>query len=63
LHGFHPLDPLISLAVIGQGRAYKLMGDTAKARTSYQDFFALWKDADPDVPILKHTKAEYTKLQ
>jgi hypothetical protein len=40
-----------------------LLGDTAKARTSYQDFFALWKDADPDIPILKEAKAEYAKLQ
>ena len=38
-------------------------GDTAKSRTAYQDFFALWKDADPDIPILKETKAEYAKLQ
>jgi hypothetical protein len=33
------------------------------ARNSYQDFFALWKDADPDIPILKKAKAEYAKLQ
>ena len=38
-------------------------GDTAKARTAYQDFLALWKDADPDLPILKEAKAEYAKLQ
>jgi hypothetical protein len=38
-------------------------GDTAKARTAYQDFLALWKDADPDIPILKEAKAEYAKLQ
>ena len=37
--------------------------DTAKARTAYQDFFALWKDADPDITILKEAKAEYAKLQ
>ena len=36
---------------------------TRKARTAYQDFFALWKDADPDIPILKEAKAEYAKLQ
>ena len=35
----------------------------AKARAAYQDFFALWKDADPDIPILKQAKAEYAKLQ
>jgi hypothetical protein len=39
-----------------------LQGDTAKARAAYQDFFALWKNADPDIPILKQAKAEYAKL-
>jgi hypothetical protein len=38
-------------------------GDSAKARTAYQDFFTLWKDADPDIPILIAAKAEYAKLQ
>jgi hypothetical protein len=38
-----------------------LSGDSAKAKTAYQDFFALWKTADPDVPILKEAKAEYAK--
>ena len=38
-------------------------GDTAKARKFYQDFLTLWKDADPDIPILKQAKAEYAKLQ
>ena len=51
-----------SLAHLGLGRARALSGDNAGARTAYQDFFALWKDADPDVPILKEAKAEYTKL-
>jgi hypothetical protein len=45
------------------GRAYVLQGDTAKAKASYQDFLTLWKDADPDIPILKQAKAEYAKLQ
>jgi eukaryotic-like serine/threonine-protein kinase len=63
LHSFHPLDPMISLAVIGQARAYRLLDDATKARTFYQDFFALWKDADPNIPILKQAKAEYAKLQ
>jgi hypothetical protein len=48
---------------LGQGRAYALTGDAAKSRTAYQDFFTLWKDADPDIPILKQAKAEYAKLQ
>jgi eukaryotic-like serine/threonine-protein kinase len=55
--------PLGALAHLQLGRAYALSGDTAKARTNYQDFFALWKDADPDIPILKEAKAEYAKLQ
>ena len=52
-----------ALAHLGLGRAYVLQGDTAKARTAYQDFLTLWKDADPDIPILKQAKAEYAKLQ
>jgi hypothetical protein len=40
-----------------------LAGDTAGARTAYQDFFALWKDADSDIPILQQAKAEYAKLK
>ena len=55
--------PLGALAHLGLGRAYTLSGDTAKSKTAYQDFFALWKDADPDIPILKEAKAEYAKLQ
>ena len=43
-------------------RALALSDDTEKARTSYQDFFALWKDADPDIPLLKQFHAEYAKL-
>jgi eukaryotic-like serine/threonine-protein kinase len=45
------------------GRAYAMAGDSAKAKTAYQDFLTLWKDADPDIPILKEAKAEYAKLQ
>jgi predicted Zn-dependent protease len=63
LHSYYPDDPLVSLAYVGQARGYQLQGDTTKARTAYQDFFALWKDADPDIPILKEAKAEYGKLQ
>jgi serine/threonine protein kinase/tetratricopeptide (TPR) repeat protein len=57
------VDPELSLAHLYLGQAYALQGDAAKARTAYQDFFALWKDADPDVPILKHAKVEYEKLK
>jgi eukaryotic-like serine/threonine-protein kinase len=52
-----------ALAHVGLARAYALAGDNAKARVAYQDFLALWKDADPDIPILKQAKAEYAKLQ
>jgi eukaryotic-like serine/threonine-protein kinase len=55
--------PLASLAHLGLARAYTLSGDTAKAKATYQDFLTLWKDADPDIPILKDAKAEYAKLQ
>jgi tetratricopeptide (TPR) repeat protein/predicted Ser/Thr protein kinase len=51
------------LAHLGLARSYVLQGDTAKARAEYQDFLALWKNADPDIPILKQAKAEYAKLQ
>ena len=60
LTGGFPLEPL---AHLGLARARAMSGDNAGARTAYQDFFALWKDADPDIPILKEAKAEYAKLQ
>jgi len=52
-----------ALAHLQLGRAYAVAGDQSKARSAYQDFFALWKDADPDIPIMKQAKAEYAKLQ
>jgi serine/threonine protein kinase/predicted Zn-dependent protease len=55
--------PIIALAHLGLARAYALQGDTAKAKAAYQDFLTLWKDADPDIPILKQAKVEYAKLQ
>jgi serine/threonine protein kinase/Flp pilus assembly protein TadD len=55
-------DVIGALARLGLARAYALQGNTAKARTQYQDFLTLWKDADPDVPVLKQAKAEYAKL-
>jgi eukaryotic-like serine/threonine-protein kinase len=61
--GVSPTSPLYSLAHLGLGRAYALQGDIAKAKLAYQDFFAAWKDADPDIPILKTAKAEYEKLK
>ena len=56
-------DPIGALAHLGLGRAYVLAGDPAKAKIAYQDFFAIWKDADPDIPIYKQAKAEYAKLK
>ena len=55
--------PIGALAHLGLARAYALQGDTAKARAAYQDFLTLWKDADPDIPILQQARAEYAKLK
>jgi eukaryotic-like serine/threonine-protein kinase len=55
--------PLGALAHLGLARAYVLQGDTAKAKTAYQNFLALWKEADPDIPILQQAKQGYAKLQ
>ena len=52
-----------SLAHLQIGRAYAMQGDTEKAKAAYKDFLTLWKDADPNIPILKEAKAEYAKLQ
>ena len=56
-------DPIGALANLGLARAYVLQGDNAKAKTAYQDFLAIWKDADPDIPIFIAAKSEYAKLQ
>jgi tetratricopeptide (TPR) repeat protein len=63
LRGVSNFDPVISLANLGLGRAYAAQGDQARGRVAYQNFLAQWKDADPDVPILREAKAEYGKLQ
>jgi len=55
-------DPVGAAARLQLGRAFALSGDTTKAKAAYQDFLTLWKDADPDMPILKQAKAEYAKL-
>jgi hypothetical protein len=55
--------PRAGLAHLGVARAYLEQGDAAKAKAAYQDFLALRKDADPDIPILKEAKARYAKLQ
>jgi serine/threonine protein kinase/tetratricopeptide (TPR) repeat protein len=55
--------PIGPLAQLGLARAYVVQGDTAKAKAAYQDFLTLWKNADPDIPVLQQAKAEYAKLQ
>ena len=55
--------PQCALSRLQLARAYALEGDSAKSRTAYQDFLALWKDADPDIPVLKEAKAEYANVQ
>ncbi len=52
-----------SLSCLGMARGYAYTGETAKARKAFQDFFELWKDADPDIPILQQAKAEYAELR
>jgi Flp pilus assembly protein TadD len=56
-------DPIGVLAYLGLARAYALQGDTAKSRAAYQHFLALWKDADPEIPVLQEAKVEYAKLR
>jgi len=56
-------EPIGALAHLQLGRAYAMHGDTTKARAAYQDFLTLWKDADPDIPILIQAKAEYAELK
>jgi eukaryotic-like serine/threonine-protein kinase len=55
-------EPIGALAYLQLGRAYVLSGEDTKARSAYQDFLSIWKDADPDVPILKEARAEYARL-
>lgn len=60
--GEDPFSPLYPLARLGLGRAYVLQGDNEKAQKAYEDFFALWKDADADLPALIEAKREFAKL-
>jgi tetratricopeptide (TPR) repeat protein len=62
-HGVVQNGSIGALAHLGLGRAYVLQGDTGKASAAYQDFLTLWKDADPDIPILVVAKSEYAKLR
>jgi hypothetical protein len=61
--GVSPMSTVWGLSQLGLARAYAMSGDTDKARAAYQDFLTLWKDADPDIPVLKQAKAEYTELK
>jgi eukaryotic-like serine/threonine-protein kinase len=63
LRNVFPSDPTMTLAHLGIARGYALAGDAGKSRAAYLDCFALWKDADPEIPILKQAKAEFAKLQ
>jgi tetratricopeptide (TPR) repeat protein len=63
LKSYIGVDPLVPLSHLGLARAYALQGDKANSRVAYQDFFGLWKDADPDIPLLHQAKAEYAKVQ
>jgi tetratricopeptide (TPR) repeat protein len=57
------VDPLYAIAHLGLARAQAKAGKTAAARKAYQDFLALWKDADTDIPILRQARADYEKLK
>jgi len=56
-------DPIGALAHLQLGRALALSGERDRARRAYLDFFALWRNADPDIPIFNQAKAEYDKIQ
>ena len=56
-------DPIGALAHLQLGRTFALSGDKTGAKTAYQDFLRLWRNADPDIPVLKQAKAEFAKLQ
>jgi hypothetical protein len=61
-HRAWALNILYPASYVGLARAAALTGDIARSRKAYQDFFALWKDADPDLPLLVEAKSEYAKL-
>jgi hypothetical protein len=56
-------EPIAALAPLGLARSYALAGDAPKSRAAYQDFLALWKDADADIPVLLAAQSEYAKLK
>jgi len=61
--GVAALETMLATSRLGLARAYAMQGDATQARASYQEFLTLWKDADPDIPLLKQAKAESAKLQ
>jgi hypothetical protein len=61
--GIEPLSPLNALSHLGLARAAALKGDTAKARKEYQDFLAMWKDADADLPVVVEAQKEYEQVK
>ncbi len=61
--GWPDWEPFEPLSQLGLAQAYAKQGDFENSRKAYDDFFATWKDADPNIPILKQAKAEYAKLQ
>jgi tetratricopeptide (TPR) repeat protein len=62
-HGVVLNEPIGALAYLGIARAYALRDDAAMSQMAYQDFLTLWKDADPDIPILKQAEAEYSRVR
>jgi hypothetical protein len=60
--GIVGVDPIGALAHLQLGRVFAFSGDKTKAKAAYQDFLALWKDADPDIPLLQQAKAEFARL-
>jgi predicted Zn-dependent protease len=61
--GWDPISPFYPLAHLGLARSAALTGDAAESRKVYEDFFALWKDADTDLPVLQEARREYEKLK
>lgn len=55
-------DPIGALAHLQAGRAHAMAGHKEQAQEAYEDFLSLWKDADPDIPVLKQAQAEYSRL-
>jgi len=56
------VDPMDAMARLQRARALALSGDTVKAKSAYDDLFTLWKNADPDIPVLKEARAEHARL-